>query len=127
MRRSIHPLRVCFTAAAALALCAAGCERGRSDDRLAGHSALHAEAARFAIDDATLVTQLRDKLSASAAAEGKAVSVRASDGVVTLTGRVSSRAARESAAGLVQEVPGVSEVDNRIVVAQLANRDSRIR
>jgi len=127
MRRSIRPLRLCFTAAAALVLCAAGCEGGRNDDRLAGRSSLHTNVARFTIDDATLVTQLRDKLSASASAEGKAVSVRASDGVVTLTGRVSSRAARESAAGLVKGVPGVNKVDNRILVAQLGNRDSKVQ
>ena len=126
MRRSIKSLCLCV-AAAALALGVAGCERDRRDDRLAGRSSLHVESAPYTIDDATLVTQLRDKLSASATAEGKAVSVRASDGVVTLTGRVSSSVARESAAGLVQNVPGVNEVDNQIIVAQLGNRHSSIQ
>ena len=71
------------------------------------------------IGDAALVAQLRDKLSASTDAEGRAVSVRASDGVVVLTGQVSSERAKESAEEIAHDVDGVAQVDNRIFVARL--------
>lgn len=72
------------------------------------------------VDDATLVARLRDRLSASERAEGRAISVRASDGIVTLTGRVSTPVARDAAEAIVNDVAGVQQIENRIEVTRFA-------
>ena len=66
-------------------------------------------------DDLILIGEVRHALNKSAI-DAKKVSVRASDGVVELTGTVSSDVAREAATGVTSSVPGVTAVYNNISV-----------
>lgn len=139
---------LCTAAAVALAISALGCDRERGEgsagevmgdatsdaqrDRTAGLNPPVAGGAAAdrgasgapgamgaaAAGDATIVAEVRDKLRGSGTPEANAIDVRANDGVVTLTGRVSSEDVKENAEELANDVDGVERVENRIVVAQ---------
>lgn len=66
-------------------------------------------------DDIILIGEVRRALDKSAI-DAKKIGVRASDGVVELTGTVNTDVARESATGVAESVPGVTAVYNNISV-----------
>ena len=67
-------------------------------------------------DDATLNTQVQSKLFSDQALRGEPIQTATSGGVVTLSGTVSSDAARSSAAGDAGQIAGVKTVVNNLNV-----------
>ncbi|MGH9394818.1 MAG: BON domain-containing protein [Terriglobales bacterium] len=70
--------------------------------------------------DQAITQAVQNKLNADAALQGAGVTAAAQNGVVTLTGTVSSDAARSAAAADAQ-VPGVTQVNNQIGTNTPAN------
>ncbi|HEY8517667.1 MAG TPA: BON domain-containing protein [Candidatus Binatia bacterium] len=102
-------------------------EAGRQADRSAGAPGVNAGApgapgAPGAMGagggDATIVAEVRNKLRRAVDMEANTIDVRANDGVVTLTGRVSSEDVKDDAEELASDVEGVERVENQITVAQ---------
>src|SRR5947209_12069535 len=83
-----------------LALIAAGCTRGKSDQQIA--------------------SDVQNKINADASFPDKGLSVNSANGVVTLNGTVSSDAARNAAAADAAQVEGVKTVVNNLRVAPTA-------
>jgi hypothetical protein len=71
------------------------------------------------VDDPTLTTQVQQRIAADNALANEPVQVMAQAGVVTLTGAVSSAAARGLAANDAAAIPGVQKVVNDITVNPL--------
>jgi hypothetical protein len=90
--------RYLWTGMAALSLLAAGCSR----------------------NDQQVATDVQNKINADASFPDKGLSVSASNGVVTLTGNVSSDAARNAAANDAAQVAGVKTVINNLQVTPAA-------
>ncbi len=66
---------------------------------------------------ADLAQQVRAKIAADSALAGQTVAVSSSAaGVVTLRGRVATRAQKERAGKLARSVNGVTDVDNRLAL-----------
>lgn len=70
-----------------------------------------------AVDDATLTTQVQQRLAADTAISTEPVQVMAHTGVVTLSGTVSNAAARTLAANDAAGIAGVKQVVNDLVVS----------
>ena len=70
-----------------------------------------------AVDDPTLTAQVQQRIAADGALTNEPVQVMAQAGVVTLTGGVSSAAARSLAANDAAAIPGVAKVVNDITVS----------
>jgi osmotically-inducible protein OsmY len=68
------------------------------------------------IDDATITTQVKSKLTAEKASNLTRVSVATANGRVSLTGVVSSPADRDRAEQLAREVKGVQGVANNLQI-----------
>src|SRR5215470_8233879 len=83
-----------------LALIAAGCTHGKSDQQVA--------------------SDVQNKINADASFPDKGLSVTSANGVVTLNGTVSSDAARNAAAADAAQVEGVKTVVNNLRVASTA-------
>jgi len=95
------------TAIAALALIlATACER--RDERAAR---------REGYSDEQLVAEVQQELKVNGKFSADAVAVRATDGVVTLTGDVASADERKRAEDVAKNVEGVQRVDNQIAIA----------
>jgi hypothetical protein len=90
--------RYLWTGIAALALLAAGCSR----------------------NDQQVATDVQNKINADTSFPDKGLSVSAANGVVTLTGNVSSDAARNAAANDAAQVAGVKTVINNLQVTPAA-------
>ncbi|MBF0121000.1 MAG: BON domain-containing protein [Desulfobacterales bacterium] len=76
-----------------------------------------AEAAPAAkVDDATLVTQVKECLAKSKALKDVAIEVESKDGVVTLKGNVKNKGVKAAATKACKKVKGIAKVDNQIVV-----------
>jgi len=73
-----------------------------------------------ATDDATLNTQVQSKLFSDQALRGESIQTAVAGGVVTLTGTVSSDAARSSAGTDAGQVAGVKTVVNNLTVQSAA-------
>jgi osmotically-inducible protein OsmY len=69
-----------------------------------------------AIDDATLVAEVKVELLANDEISGLAINVDASGSTVMLTGQVKSDAERSLAAQIASNVEGVASVDNKLEV-----------
>jgi len=92
----------CFSAIMiSLSLLAAGCSRGPTDQQIAA--------------------DVQNKLNADTSFPDKGLQVTASRGVVTLSGNVSSDAARAAAAGDAAQVEGVKTVVNNLTVTAAAS------
>jgi osmotically-inducible protein OsmY len=74
------------------------------------------------ISDAMIVTTIQSQYYGSSAVKGRDIDVDADDGVVTLTGRVDTEAARREAIQLATNTSGVSRVEDRLSVASEADR-----
>ena len=85
---------------ASLILVAAGCNRGASGTR----------------PDAQIATDVQNKINSDSGVPDKQVTINANNGVVTLSGSVSSDAARNAAANDAAQVEGVKTVVNNLEV-----------
>ena len=78
-----------------------------------------ARAARpAAADDGSVSTRVRTVLLNDPQVNGGSITVTASNGVVTLSGRVRSEAERERAVALARQTSGVSDVRSELSVTQ---------
>jgi osmotically-inducible protein OsmY len=68
------------------------------------------------MDDLTLKKDVEAELAWEPSVNAAAIGVAVKDGIVTLTGRVSSLAEKYAAARAAWAAPGVSEVENLIIV-----------
>ncbi len=69
-----------------------------------------------AVDDATLTTNLQQRLAADSSIAAEPIQVSVTGGVASLNGQVDSAAARTLAANDAASVPGVQKVINNLVV-----------
>jgi osmotically-inducible protein OsmY len=67
--------------------------------------------------DARIVDEVGKRLSADAAIDASKIEVVSHDGAVTLNGEVTTSAARAHAEEVAHAVAGVSQVENRLLVA----------
>jgi osmotically-inducible protein OsmY len=74
------------------------------------------------ITDAMIVTTIQSKYYGSSAVKGRNIDVDAENGVVTLSGRVDTEAAKREAVQLATSTSGVSRVEDRLTVASEADR-----
>jgi osmotically-inducible protein OsmY len=78
-----------------------------------------ARAARpAATDDSSVSTRVRTVLLNDTQVNGGTINVTASNGVVTLSGRVRSEAERERAVALARQTSGVSDVRSELSITQ---------
>ena len=75
-------------------------------------------------NDQQVATDVQNKINADTYFPDKGLSVSASKGVVTLTGNVSSDAARNAAANDAAQVPGVKTVINNLQVTPAATAET---
>ena len=73
-----------------------------------------------ATDDSQLTSQIQSSLSQDSGLQGKAITVRSSSGVVTLSGTVDNDAQRTAASRYAASIPGVKQVVNDLQVAPAA-------
>jgi osmotically-inducible protein OsmY len=102
MRRTrAFSVGICLILAALIASCA-GDRMSRSTEK--------------AVDDSLLVNKVKMALYADKQVSGRQIAVEASQGVVQLSGAVSSLPEAQRAVQLAQGVKGVKEVRNRLMV-----------
>jgi hyperosmotically inducible periplasmic protein len=89
---------------ALVGLLAAGCSSGRT--------------IRPATDDSGISTRVRTALLNDPQVAAGGINVTASNGVVTLSGRVRSEAERERAVAVARQTSGVSDVRSELAVGQ---------
>jgi len=77
-----------------------------------------ARAIRPAADDGSVSTRVRTVLLNDPQVNGGTITVTASNGVVTLSGRVRSEAERERAVALARQTSGVTDVRSELSVTQ---------
>ena len=103
--RTRRPARLRPLATLALVgLLAAGCSSGR--------------AIRPATDDSGISTRVRTALLNDPQVAAGGINVTASNGVVTLSGRVRSESERERAVAVARQTSGVSDVRSELAVGQ---------
>jgi len=68
------------------------------------------------VDDASITSMVKMTLLSHSSTSGLKVNIETHSGVVTLTGKVKSRAEKDLAAKYVNDVVGVKSVDNRLTV-----------
>lgn len=73
--------------------------------------------AMTAVKDAWITTQVQAKYFGDSVVKGRNIDVDTRNGVVTLTGEVSSAAERQRAIAKAKEVDGVSRVEDRLTVS----------
>src|SRR5687768_3168910 len=83
---------------------------------LGGLSAAQDRPASTAVKDAWITTQVQAKYFADDLVKGRNIDVDTQNGVVTLTGEVSSAAERQRAVAKAREVDGVSRVQDRLTI-----------
>ena len=76
-------------------------------------------AARGAGADAAIESEVERKLGADQKTSALEIEVKTTDGVVTLSGKVSNEAEKEKAEQLAEDVEGVKRVDNNLVIASV--------
>ena len=69
-----------------------------------------------ALDDATITVKIKSKLAADPEVNALGIDVDTRDGVVTLTGRTASEAARQEAEKLARGTEGVRDVRNYLEI-----------
>jgi hyperosmotically inducible periplasmic protein len=68
------------------------------------------------VDDATITTSVKAKLTAEKAANFTKISVKTTNNVVSLTGEVDSKDQKERAEKIAKQVNGVKRVDNKLQI-----------
>lgn len=76
--------------------------------------------------DQVISEAVRTRLAGTASRPGTGVGVSVKNGVVTLTGIVDDQTRRELAGLLAASVPGVTRVDNQLVLLPAAERDAAL-
>jgi len=99
---------------AVLAITVAGCNRQRTTDT-ASDTDRAAQPAQPS--DASLETSVRARLYSAGDTRDSDIDVRASDGVVTLSGQVENAAIEEQALTVARETEGVTRVEDQLAVA----------
>ena len=92
-------------------------------DRAAEASRRIAGEARAIASDAALSTKISSKMALDDAVEARRISVRTTDGVVTLEGTVGSDEERQRAVRLARETDGVRSVVDRLQVLEDVRAD----
>jgi osmotically-inducible protein OsmY len=103
-RRPAHARLRTLATLALVGLLAAGCSSGRT--------------IRPATDDSGISTRVRTALLNDPQVAAGGINVTASNGVVTLSGRVRSEAERERAVAVARQTSGVSDVRSELAVGQ---------
>lgn len=98
-----------------LPLALAACDSGeRAASEAARDTRQAARQAGEAVGDAAVVTKIKTALAVDEAVKATEIDVDATNGFVTLTGRVANREAADRAARIARGVEGVRGVDNRL-------------
>jgi BON domain len=84
--------------------------------RLGEKAAVTANEAAKALDDGTLTAKIKAKMALDDHVKAMDINIDTKDGVVTLTGRVDSKDARDRAVRLASETNGVRGVKDQLVV-----------
>ena len=79
-------------------------------------TAVAAERAKSVIEDGALTAKIKSKMALDDAVKARAIDVSTDDGVVTLSGTVSSASEHERAVQLARETAGVKSVRDKIRV-----------
>jgi hyperosmotically inducible periplasmic protein len=87
---------------------------------LAGAAAAQDRPASAAVKDAWITTQVQAKYFGDATVKGRNIDVDTTNGVVTLTGEVTSQTERQRAVARAKEVDGVSRVVDRLSLVPAA-------
>jgi len=93
------------TAAAVIALTAAGCAVSRGQESVGAY-----------VDDATITTQIKSRMLADKDVAGTSISVETLKGTVILSGFAKSSMERSTAEKIARDVNGVTMVKNEIAV-----------
>jgi hyperosmotically inducible periplasmic protein len=93
------------TAAAVIALTAAGCAVSRGQESFGAY-----------VDDATITTQIKSRMLADKDVAGTSISVETLKGTVLLSGFAKSSMERNTAEKIARDVNGVTMVKNEIAV-----------
>lgn len=80
-----------------------------------------AQGCKKVVDDATLTTNVQQKLASDSALSTESIQVTVAGGVTTLSGQVSNTTARSLAANDASVVPGVKQVVNNLSVADVSS------
>ena len=75
----------------------------------------HSDGLGAAIGDTGITAQVKAKMLGNDALKGSDISVKTTNGVVTLTGSAATMSAKNEAARLARAVDGVKSVDNQVV------------
>jgi len=76
------------------------------------------------IDDGVLTTKVAAKIAADTDLNSFNIDVDSNEGVVTLSGRVATQAAKDEAGQIARNTEGVVSVENRLEVGQEMATDS---
>lgn len=93
-----------------------GDEMGEASDKVAMKMAEQSGKAGVAMDDTAITTKVKAAIFAEPGLKTLQISVDTVKGVVTLSGSVNSKAARDTAQSLASAVAGVSSVNNQLSV-----------
>jgi osmotically-inducible protein OsmY len=83
---------------------------------IAEKTAVAADRAKSVIDDGALTAKIKSKMALDDTLKSRGINVSTDDGVVTLSGKVSSAAEHERAVQLARETAGVKSVRDQIRV-----------
>lgn len=78
---------------------------------------LFAEKGKTAVSDDVIVDQVRVRIADDAEIGGQPIQVDAHNGMVVLTGKVTSDRLKERAEKVAKKVKGVTGVDNKLVIS----------
>jgi osmotically-inducible protein OsmY len=96
-----------------------GVERARDVGAQVGEGAARAaNQAKDAVGEGTLTAKIKSKMALDDIVKASAIDVDTRDGVVTLSGTVTSEAERQRAVQLARETEGVRSVEDRLKIGQ---------
>lgn len=117
MKTSFPMTRALTIAGLAVTLGLAACDKrpdGQMSDSAAATSPKESADLGAALNDTGITAQVKSRLASDARTRDLGISVETNNGVVTLSGAVSSADAKPAAEELARNVPDVTGVDNRI-------------
>ncbi len=79
--------------------------------------------AAVVVDDATLTTNVKDKLSKTPSLKDAQIAAAVKDGVVTLTGKLKNGGLKGVATNVTKSVKGVKKVDNQITTEPVVKKE----
>ena len=83
------------------------------------------DTAQTAADDSSITAEVKAKILATASLKDEKIEVSTTEGVVTLTGTVKTKQAKEVAAKIAKAVKGVKSVDNKLAVEKAAKKTKK--